>query len=104
MSSAQMLFLQPCPNCGRTLCVPIELMGQRTVCRYCGAQFAAQSGAARRAAHFYGTLADPTRSVEQQQEQPDDPGAATDSRPGETCALRSVIVDTLFAAPSGSIP
>jgi hypothetical protein len=36
-----MFFVRPCPTCGRSLEVRIELLGREVQCRHCSAEFVA---------------------------------------------------------------
>lgn len=42
MSLIPTYFVQSCPVCGRTLHVPIQLLGQRAACQHCRATFVAR--------------------------------------------------------------
>lgn len=38
-----MLFVRPCPTCGRQLEIRIELLGREVQCRHCSAEFIASA-------------------------------------------------------------
>jgi hypothetical protein len=102
MSIVQMLFLQSCPICGRTLCVPVERMGQSAGCRYCGASFVAASAAGgRKPARFFGTLSPREPGVSPSEAQSDDSGSTRNQRSPTLCSTQSTIADTMFAIPTG---
>jgi hypothetical protein len=40
--SSDIVFHQPCPVCGRTLQIRVQLLGRRVYCQHCGGGFVAQ--------------------------------------------------------------
>lgn len=104
MSMVQMLYLQSCPICGRTLCVPVELMGQSAACRYCDASFVAASAArGRKPARFFGTLSPPLGGAAPSGPRSDESGSTRNERSPTLCSTQSTIADTVFAAATGRI-
>ena len=41
-SPSAIVFHQPCPVCGRTLQIRVQLLGRRVYCQHCGGGFVAQ--------------------------------------------------------------
>lgn len=39
--SSDIVFHQPCPVCGRTLQIRVQLLGRRVYCQHCGGGFVA---------------------------------------------------------------
>jgi hypothetical protein len=42
-------FINPCPVCGRSLHIPVQLLGQKAICQHCRATFAARDPATAQA-------------------------------------------------------
>lgn len=40
--SSKVVFHQPCPVCGRTLQIRVQLLGRRVYCQHCGGGFVAR--------------------------------------------------------------
>ena len=47
MPTIETYFVQPCPVCGRSLQVSVQLLGREAACQHCGAPFVARDPACR---------------------------------------------------------
>ena len=48
MNAIPTYYLQPCPVCGRSLHVPVQLLGETAVCQHCRATFVARAPSGHR--------------------------------------------------------